>query len=102
MKGPVNNQRLVAGTDGRSESRSWQPFVGHLDTTATAGWSTSAPSSESGGCVAVGGFDSRAEMPLTKTSSPPKHDRLPDWSTWLITRGLWVRVPPALLGVDAP
>jgi len=57
----------LAGTDGRSESRSWQPFVGHLDSTATAGWSTSALSSESGGCVAVGGFDSRAEMPLTKT-----------------------------------
>ena len=28
---------LVAGTDGRNKQRSWQPFVGHLDTTATAG-----------------------------------------------------------------
>ena len=27
----------LAGTDGRSKERSWQPFVGHLDTTATAG-----------------------------------------------------------------
>ena len=56
IKGPVNDRRLVAGTDGRSASTSWLPFVGHFETR-----------------------------------------RLPVRSAWLITRGLWVRVPPARL-----
>jgi hypothetical protein len=43
---------------------------------------------------------SSVKIALATTSSPPKHDRLPGWSTCFRSRGLWVRVPPARIALQ--
>ena len=78
MKGPVNNQRptLLVRTAVVNHALG-NPSLGIWIQRRLPVRITSALSSESGDQIMVGGFDSRAEMPLTNTFVATKYDRLP-------------------------
>ncbi len=104
----VSRRRRGQSTVGDSPIRtavanatSWQPFVGQQHNgDCRIGVHGSIPTASayehSGGGAHLGAGNS------DQPSSPTTHDRLPDWSTWLITRGLWVGIPPAQLADAAP